>query len=290
MGNLTNPTYVKKILDRFDFSFRKKYGQNFLIDDNILTEIIDSADITKDDTVLEIGPGIGTLTEELCKNAGQVIAVEIDSNLIPILEDTLFNYSNITIVNNDILKVDIDRLTEEYNNGERFKVVANLPYYITSPIIMELLERRLPIESITLMVQKEVAERMTACPGTRDYGSLSLAVQYYTSPEIICTVSPNCFMPKPKVDSSVIKLIVNEEPPYDVKDEELLFHIIRASFNQRRKTLANGLSNYPKLNCSKEEIKEAIEMSGFRPDVRGETLTLEDFILLSNNVSTFTEK
>ncbi len=290
MGNLTNPTYVKSILDRFDFSFRKKYGQNFLIDDNILSEIIGSADISKADTVLEIGPGIGTLTEELCKNAGKVIAVEIDSELIPILEDTLFNYSNITIVNNDILKVDIEKLTEEYNNGERFKVVANLPYYITSPIIMELLERRLPIESITLMVQKEVAERMTAGPGTKDYGSLSLAVRYYTTPEIICNVSPSCFMPKPKVESSVIKLIVNEKPPYDVNDEELLFHIIRASFNQRRKTLANGLNNYPKLNYSKDQIKEAIEMSGFRPDVRGETLTLEEFITLTNNLSTFTGK
>ena len=284
MGNLSNPTYISAILKRHDYRAQKKYGQNFLIDDHILSEIIDAADITKEDTVLEIGPGIGTLTEELAKAARQVIAVEIDSNLIPILEESLFNFSNITIINKDILKTDIKAIAEEYNDEKPLKVVANLPYYITSPIIMELLERRLPIESITVMVQKEVANRMVTGPGSKDYGALSLAVQYYTTPKIICDVSANCFMPRPNVDSTVIKLTVNEEPSVQVKDEELLFKCIRASFNQRRKTLVNGLRNYQPLNVEREQAAEAIEKSGFREDVRGETLSLKEFAILADNL------
>lgn len=285
MGNLTNPTYISAVLKRFDFSFQKKYGQNFLIDDNILSKIIDSANITKEDCVLEIGPGIGTMTEELAKAASEVICVEIDSHLIPILEDTLFNYSNITIINNDILKTDIEDISEKYNDGKPFKVVANLPYYITTPIIMQLLESRLPIESITVMVQKEVAKRMITGPGSKDYGALSLAVQYYTKPEIVCEVPASCFMPKPNVDSTVIKLTVNQENTTKVDNEELLFDCIRASFNQRRKTLANGLKNYPKLNLSKEQIAKALSKANLRQDIRGEVLTLEEFEELSNIIN-----
>ena len=285
MGNLTNPTYISAVLNRFDFSFQKKYGQNFLIDDNILSKIIDSANITKEDTVLEIGPGIGTMTEELAKAASEVICVEIDSHLIPILEDTLFNYSNITIINNDILKTDIEEISKKYNNGKPFKVVANLPYYITTPIIMQLLENKLPIESITVMVQKEVAQRMITGPGSKDYGALSLAVQYYTKPEIVCDVPANCFMPKPNVDSTVIKLTVNQEYTTVVDNEELLFDCIRASFNQRRKTLSNGLKNYPKLNLDKEQIAKALSKANLRQDIRGEVLTLDEFIELSNIIN-----
>ena len=281
MGNLTNPTYISAVLNRFDFSFQKKYGQNFLIDDNILSKIIDSAEITKEDTVLEIGPGIGTMTEELAKAASEVICVEIDSHLIPILEDTLFNYSNITIINNDILKTDIESISREYNKGRPLKVVANLPYYITTPIIMRLLENKLPIESITVMVQKEVAQRMITGPGSKDYGALSLAVQYYTRPEIVCDVPASCFMPRPKVDSIVIKLTINQEYTTEVDNEELLFDCIRASFNQRRKTLANGLKNYPKLNLSKEQIGKALS----KADIRGEVLNLEEFAKLSNTIN-----
>ena len=285
MGNLTNPTYISAVLNRFGFSFQKKYGQNFLIDDNILSKIIDSAEITKEDTVLEIGPGIGTMTEELAKAASEVICVEIDSHLIPILEDTLFNYSNITIINNDILKTDIEELSNKYNNGRPFKVVANLPYYITTPIIMQLLENKLPIESITVMVQKEVAQRMITGPGSKDYGALSLAVQYYTRPEIVCDVPASCFMPRPKVDSTVIKLTINQEYTTEVDNEKLLFDCIRASFNQRRKALANGLKNYPKLNLSKEQIEKALSKANLRPDIRGEVLNLEEFAKLSNIIN-----
>lgn len=284
MGNLSSPIYIQAILNRYDYRAQKKFGQNFLIDDNILQEIVDAAGVSEEDTVLEIGPGIGTLTEELAKRAREVIAVEIDSNLIPILEETLFNYSNITIINNDILKTDIGKIADEHNNGKPLKVVANLPYYITSPIIMELLERQLPIESITVMVQKEVAERMVTGPGSKDYGALSLAVQYYTTPEIICNVSANCFMPRPNVDSTVIRLMVNVDPIVSVTSEKLLFDCIRASFNQRRKTLANGLKNYPPLGLSREQAAKAIELSGFRADVRGETLTLQEFAILADNV------
>lgn len=285
MGNLTNPTYISAVLKRFDFSFQKKYGQNFLIDDNILSKIIESADITKEDTVLEIGPGIGTMTEELAKAASEVICVEIDSHLIPILEDTLFNYSNITIINNDILKTDIEEISDKYNNGKPFKVVANLPYYITTPIIMQLLENKLPIESITVMVQKEVAQRMITGPGSKDYGALSLAVQYYTKPEIVCEVPASCFMPKPNVDSTVIKLTVSQEYAAEVDNEELLFDCIRASFNQRRKTLSNGLKNYPKLNLDKKQIGKALAKANLKPDIRGEVLTLDEFIQLSNIIN-----
>lgn len=284
MGNLTNPTYVSAVLKRFGFSFQKKYGQNFLIDDNILSKIIENADIRKGDVVLEIGPGIGTMTEELSKAASKVIAVEIDNHLIPILEDTLFSQKNVIIINNDILKTDIESIAEEHNEGKPIKVVANLPYYITTPIIMELLEKKLPIESITVMVQKEVASRMMTGPGSKEYGALSLAVAYYTTPEIVCDVPANCFMPKPNVDSSVIKLVINKDCPVKVESEELLFDCIRASFNQRRKTLANGLKNYPKLGLSKEQVNEAINNSNFRPDIRGEALSLEEFALLSNNI------
>ena len=284
MGNLSNPTYITAILKRYSYRPQKKYGQNFLIDDNILSEIVDSANIKGTDTVLEIGPGIGTLTEELSRVANKVIAVEIDDNLLPILDETLYNYNNIFIINNDILKTDIGKLADEYNDGKPFKVVANLPYYITSPIIMELLERRLPIESITVMVQKEVATRMMTGPGSKDYGALSLAVQYYTTPEIICNVSASCFMPRPNVDSTVIKLTVNDKPSVSVISEEVLFQCIRASFNQRRKTLANGLKNYAPLGLSREQAARAIELSGFRADVRGEMLTLEEFGILADNV------
>ena len=284
MGNLSNPTYITAILKRYAYRPQKKYGQNFLIDNNVLSEIVDSANIKGTDAVLEIGPGIGTLTEELSKAADKVIAVEIDDNLLPILDETLYNYNNIFIINNDILKTDIGTLAREYNDGKPLKVVANLPYYITSPIIMELLERRLPIESITVMVQKEVATRMMTGPGSKDYGALSLAVQYYTSPKIICNVPASCFMPRPNVDSTVIKLTVNDKPSVSVRSEEILFESIRASFNQRRKTLANGLKNYAPLNLSREQAARAIELSGFRADVRGEMLTLEEFGILADNV------
>ena len=285
MGNLSNPTYITAILKRYNYRPQKKYGQNFLIDDNILSEIVDSANIKETDAILEIGPGIGALTEELSKAADKVIAVEIDDNLLPILEETLYNYSNIVIINADILKTDIQKLADEYNDGKPFKVVANLPYYITSPIIMELLEQRLPIESITVMVQKEVAARMMTGPGGKDYGALSLAVQYYTTPEIICNVPASCFMPRPNVDSAVIRLTVNNKPNVIVQSEEVLFKCIRASFNQRRKTLINGLKNYAPLNLSREQAEEAIESSGFRADVRGEMLTLEEFGVLADNIS-----
>lgn len=282
MGNLANPSYVSAVLSRFGFTFQKKYGQNFLIDDNILCKIIESADITKDDVVLEIGPGIGTMTEELAKAAKHVIAVEIDTHLIPILEETLFSYSNITIINEDILKADIYEIAKEYNDSKPLKVVANLPYYITTPIIMELLEKRLPIESITVMVQKEVADRMMTGPGSKDYGALSLAVQYYSTPHIVCQVPAGCFMPKPNVDSAVIQLVTNKNAPVEVKSEELLFNCIRASFNQRRKTLANGLKNYSRISANKEIITASIVDAGFAENIRGETLTLTEFAHLSN--------
>lgn len=284
MGNLANPTYISSILNRYNYRAQKKYGQNFLIDNNILSMIVDAADISKEDTLLEIGPGLGTLTEELAKAAKHVVAVEIDDNLIPLLEETLFNYSNVTIINNDILKTDIQDIADRYNNTRPLKVVANLPYYITSPIIMSLLEKRQPITSITVMVQKEVAERMITGPGTKDFGALSLAVQYYTSPKIICDVSPNSFTPRPNVDSTVIKLCVNDTPPVSVISEEVLFDCIRASFNQRRKTLVNGLKNYPKLSLSRELALSAVRTSGFKDDIRGETLSLSDFATLSDNV------
>ena len=279
---LGNPQNTIAVLQKYDFAFQKKFGQNFLIDTHVLDKIIKSADITKDDMVLEIGPGIGTMTQYLSNAAGKVIAVEIDKNLIPILEDTLDGFDNVRVINEDVLKVDIAKLADEENNGRPIKVVANLPYYITTPIIMGLFENHVPLKSITVMVQKEVADRMQVGPGTKDYGALSLAVQYYASPYIVANVPPNCFMPRPKVGSAVIRLDRYENPPVQVNDEKLMFKIIRASFNQRRKTLANGLKNSPEINFTKEEIEEAIESLGKGASVRGEALTLEEFAALTN--------
>ena len=279
---LGSPQNTIAVLQKYNFVFQKKFGQNFLIDTHVLDKIIRSAEITKDDFVLEIGPGIGTMTQYLACAAGKVVAVEIDRALIPILADTLDGYDNVTVINEDVLKVDIAKLAEEQNGGRPIKVVANLPYYITTPIIMSLFEKNVPIKSITVMVQKEVADRMQVGPGTKDYGALSLAVQYYAKPYIVANVPPNCFMPRPKVGSAVIRLERYEEPPVQVKDEKLMFRIIRASFNQRRKTLANGLKNSPELDFTKEEIEEAIETLGKGASVRGEALTLEEFARLSD--------
>lgn len=280
--NLSNPTNTLAIINKYDFVFQKKYGQNFLIDDNIVEKIVREAGVTKDDFVLEIGPGIGTMTQVLCAHAREVAAVEIDDNLIPILQETLAEFDNVTVIHNDILKVDIAALAQEKNNGKPIKVVANLPYYITTPIIMGLFESNVPIDSITIMVQKEVADRMQVGPGTKDYGALSLAVQYYAKPEIVVNVPPTCFMPRPNVGSAVIRLIRHENVPVDVRDEKLMFKIIRASFNQRRKTLANGLSNSPEIHLSKEIITRSIEKLGRGASIRGEALTLEEFATLSN--------
>ena len=281
---LGNPQNTIAVLQKYNFVFQKKFGQNFLIDTHVLDKIIRSAEITKDDFVLEIGPGIGTMTQYLACAAGKVVAVEIDRALIPILEDTLEGYDNVTVINEDVLKVDIAKLAEEQNGGKPIKVVANLPYYITTPIIMGLFEKNVPIKSITVMVQKEVADRMQVGPGTKDYGALSLAVQYYAKPYIVANVPPNCFMPRPKVGSAVIRLERYEKPPVEVKDEKLMFRIIRASFNQRRKTLANGLKNSPELDFTKEEIEAAIETLGKGPSVRGEALTLEQFAWLADEL------
>ena len=282
---LGNPQNTIEILQKYQFSFQKKFGQNLLIDTHVLDKIISSAEITKDDFVLEIGPGIGTMTQYLASAAREVVAVEIDKALIPILSDTLSGFDNVTIINNDVLKVDIGALAQEHNNGRPIKVVANLPYYITTPIIMGLFESNVPIESITVMVQKEVAERMQVGPGTKDYGALSLAVQYYAKPYIVANVPPNCFMPRPKVVSAVIRLERHKEPPISVVDEKLMFKIIRASFNQRRKTLANGLNNSPEIHLPKDVITEAIEELGKGAGVRGEVLTLQEFATLSDNIS-----
>ena len=282
---LGNPQNTIAVLQKYNFTFQKKFGQNFLIDTHVLDKIIRSAEITKDDMVLEIGPGIGTMTQYLACAAGKVVAVEIDKSLIPILEDTLEGYDNVQIINNDVLKVDIAKLAQEQNGGRPIKVVANLPYYITTPIIMGLFENHVPLKSITVMVQKEVADRMQVGPGTKDYGALSLAVQYYASPYIVANVPPNCFMPRPKVGSAVIRLERYEEPPVQVDDEKLMFKIIRASFNQRRKTLANGLKNSPELHFTKEQIETAIDQLGKGASVRGEALSLEEFAKLSNLLS-----
>ena len=279
---LGNPKGTIEVLQKYDFVFQKKFGQNFLIDPHVLDKIVNAAGITKDDFVLEIGPGIGTMTQYLAAAAGKVFAVEIDKALIPILGDTLKDFPNVQVINEDILKVDIKKLAEEHNNGKPIKVVANLPYYITTPIIMGLFESGVPVDSITVMVQKEVAELMQVGPGTKDYGALSLAVQYYAEPYIVANVPPNCFMPRPKVGSAVIRLTRHEKPPVEVKDEKLMFRLIRASFNQRRKTLANGLNNSSELSFTKEESQQTIEACGFPPGVRGEALTLEDFARLAN--------
>lgn len=282
MTELGNRKGTMEIIQKYQFVFQKKFGQNFLVDRNILDKIIESADITKQDCVLEIGPGIGTMTQRLAEKAGEVVAVEIDRNLIPILQDTLSDYNNVTIMNEDILKVDINALVEERNGGKPIKVVANLPYYITTPIIMALFEKYVPLQSVTIMVQKEVADRMQVGPGTKDYGALSLAVQYYARPEIITRVPASCFMPKPGVDSTVIRLVRYEKPPVEVEDEDRLFAIIRASFNQRRKTLANGLANAGGLGVSRAQVEQALEQMGLSAATRGETLTLERFAELSN--------
>lgn len=286
---LGNPKYTIEVLQKYHFVFQKRFGQNFLIDTHVLEKIINAAQITKDDFVLEIGPGIGTMTQYLAEAAREVAAVEIDRSLIPILQDTLKDWKNIQIINEDILKVDIGKLVKEKNQGKPIKVVANLPYYITTPIIMGLFENQVPIESITIMVQKEVADRMQVGPGTKDYGALSLAVQYYAHPEIVANVPPNCFMPRPKVGSAVIRLTRYEQPPVKVMDEKLMFRIIRASFNQRRKTLANGLKNAQDLSYTKEEIEQVLTECGLSLSIRGEALNLSQFAELSNRFSILEE-
>lgn len=289
MASLGNPKNTIEIIQKYEFAFQKKFGQNFLIDTHVLDKIVDAAGVTKDDMVLEIGPGIGTMTQYLAENARQVVAVEIDSHLIPILNETLKDYENVTVINDDILKVDINRLAAEYNDGRPIKVVANLPYYITTPIIMGLFESNVPIDNITVMVQKEVADRMQVGPGSKDYGALSLAVQYYAEPYIVANVPPNCFIPRPNVGSAVIRLTRHRESPVQVTDSRLMFKLIRASFNQRRKTLQNGLNNSPEISYSREQIIAAIGSLGVSPTIRGEALTLEQFAQLSNFLSEVSE-
>ena len=287
MANLGIPQNTIEILQKYHFNFQKKYGQNFLIDTGVLDRIITAAEITKEDCVLEIGPGIGTMTQYLAERAGEVVAVEIDQNLIPILKETLAAYDNVTVIQDDILKVDVRKIVEEKNGGKPIKVVANLPYYITTPIIMGLFEKHIPLKSITIMVQKEVAERMQVGPGTKDYGALSLAVQYYAKPEIVANVPPNCFIPRPNVGSAVIRLTRYEEPPVKTGNEEKMFALIRASFNQRRKTLVNGLTNAPVLGLTKEQVTETLEQMGLPATIRGEALTLEQFASLSDKLFGF---
>lgn len=281
---LGTPQNTIAVLNKYHFVFQKRFGQNFLIDTHVLDKIIKSAQITKEDFVLEIGPGIGTMTQYLSTAAREVAAVEIDNALIPILQDTLSGFENVNVIHGDALKLDICKLVEERNEGRPIKVVANLPYYITTPIIMSLFESQVPLESITVMVQKEVADRMKTGPGSKDYGALSLAVQYYANPELVANVPPNCFMPRPKVGSAVIRLTCHREPPVQVKDEKLMFKIIRASFNQRRKTLINGLNNSPELTISKESAASALEEMGLDPGIRGEAMTLEQFAELTNRI------
>lgn len=289
--HLGNPTNTIAVLNRYGFSFQKKFGQNFLIDENVVEKIVRDAGVTKDDFVLEIGPGIGTMTQILCENAREVVVVEIDDKLIPILtEDTLSWYDNVTVIHEDILKLDIVKLANERNGGKPIKVVANLPYYITTPIIMGLFESHVPLDSITIMVQKEVADRMQVGPGTKDYGALSLAVQYYAKPQILLNVPASCFMPRPNVDSAVIQLTRYEKPPVEVADEHLMFRLIRASFNQRRKTMTNSVGNSPELSVSKEQMAAALEKCGLSATVRGEALTLEQFAELANVLSEDTGK
>lgn len=282
MASLGSPKNTIEIIQKYEFAFQKKFGQNFLIDTHVLEKIVDAAGVNKEDMVLEIGPGIGTMTQYLAEHARHVVAVEIDTHLIPILEETLADYDNITVINSDILKLDIKELAQTYNQGKPIKVVANLPYYITTPIVMGLLESDVPIDNITVMVQKEVADRMQVGPGTKDYGALSLAVQFYADPYIVANVPPNCFIPKPNVGSAVIRLTRHQIPPVEVKDSKLMFRLIRASFNQRRKTLQNGLNNSPEIPFSKELIVEAIESLGVSPTIRGEALTLAQFARLAD--------
>lgn len=283
--HLGNPTNTIAVLNRYGFDFKKKFGQNFLIDENVVEKIVREAGVTKDDFVVEVGPGIGTMTQILCENAREVVAVEIDKKLIPILtEDTLSYYDNVTVINEDILKLDIKKLADEKNGGRPIKVVANLPYYITTPIIMGLFESHVPLDSITIMVQKEVADRMQCGPGTKDYGALSLAVQFYAKPKVVLNVPASCFMPRPNVDSAVIRLERFKTPPVDVKNEHLMFKIIRASFNQRRKTMMNSVGNSGEVNVSKEELLKALEQCRFSATIRGEALTLEQFAALTNAI------
>ncbi len=285
MATLGTPKATIEIIQKYGFTFQKKFGQNFLIDPHVIEKIIRAAEITEEECVLEIGPGIGTMTQYLAEHARRVVAVEIDANLIPILQETLASYENVVIINQDILKIDICALADTYNDGKPIKVVANLPYYITTPIIMKLFESQVPVDNITVMVQKEVADRMQAGPGNKDYGALSLAVQYYAQPYIAANVPPNCFIPRPGVGSAVIRLTRHKNPPVQVNDPNLMFQLIRASFNQRRKTLQNGLNNSPDLPYSKETIAAAIESLGLPSAVRGETLTLQQFAQLSNCLS-----
>ena len=282
MEKLSNPQRTIEVIKKYEFCFQKKFGQNFLIDGHVLDKIIAGAGVTKDDMVLEIGPGIGTMTQYLAEAAGKVVAVEIDRNLLPILQETLADYGNVKVIHADVLSLDLEKLVQEENGGRPIKVVANLPYYITTPIIMALFEQHVPLANVTVMVQKEVAARMKSGPGSKDYGALSLAVQYYAEPYIVANVPCNCFMPRPNVDSAVIRLTRYEEPPVQVKDEKMLFKIIRASFNQRRKTLQNGLNNSSELNFTKDQIAAAIAEAGFSPSVRGEALTLEQFAKLTD--------
>ncbi len=281
MPTLGNPAGTKAVIEKYNLSIQKKFGQNFLIDDSVLNGTVEAAGVTKDDTVLEIGPGIGTMTQYIAESAGKVIAVEIDRMLIPILADTLSEYDNVKVINQDILKVDIEKIVEEENGGRPIKVVANLPYYITTPILMRLLESELPIESITVMVQKEVADRMAEKPGSKDYGALSLAVQYYTEPTMVQVVPPGCFIPQPGVDSAVIHLKCHKQPPVEVKDSKFMFSIIRAAFAQRRKTLSNGVTN-GNLGITRDQVVAALEEMGLNPAVRGEKLSLQEFAQLSN--------
>ena len=289
MEKLSNPKETIQVLQKHEFQFKKKFGQNFLIDPHVLDKIVDAAQITKDDFVLEIGPGIGTLTQYLCENARQVLAVEIDDKLIPILKETLQPYDNVEVLHGDILKQDIQQIADTYNDGKPIKVVANLPYYITTPIIMELFESHVPLANVAVMVQKEVADRMKAEPGTKDYGALSLAVQYYAKPYIAAFVPPNCFMPRPNVGSAVIRLDCLARVPVEVHNEKLMFRLIRASFNQRRKTLQNGIANSAELSFTKEQAARAIEQAGFDVRIRGEKLGLEEFARLADELERMTE-
>ena len=285
MEKLVNPQKTIEVIQKNEFAFQKRFGQNFLVDARVLDKIIQSAGVTKEDCVLEVGPGIGTMTQALSEATRQVVAVEIDDHLIPILQETLKECPNVKVIHGDILKTDVKAIADEYNEGCPLHVIANLPYYITTPIIMGLFESGVPLKSITIMVQKEVADRMKAEPGTKDYGALSLAVQYYAEPYLVANVPPNCFIPRPKVGSAVIRLTRHEQPPVQVADEKLMFRLIRAAFNQRRKTLANSLNNSPELFFPKEQIQEAIAALDVSPSVRGEALSLEQFAQLANLLS-----
>lgn len=284
MATLSNAGNTAAIIQKYDFTFQKRYGQNFLIDEHVLDKIVNAAEITKDDYVIEIGPGIGTLTQYLCEQAGKVTAIEIDKDLIPILKETLSEYDNVNVIHADVMKTDLKKLIEENAEGRSVKFVANLPYYITTPIIMGLLEMKLPIKGITVMVQKEVAQRMQCQPGSKDYGALSLAVQYYADAYIAANVPPNCFMPRPKVGSAVIRLTVHDTAPVEVKDEKLMFSLIRASFNQRRKTMVNAVANYDGLSITKEEMAQALNKVGLSETIRGEALSLSQFAVLANEL------